>query len=305
KNGFWDFVFCLAAEDGEIVKSEQIYEDGYVRETSGYEIFNAMKVRQQVAALLDIEPGSVGLSDGYEEYVEDGYRRSVRWKFLYLTIAEFERFRKSKKISVIAENSVEYPSQRWIAPHPLRIRNATYAFDIKTAKVKFVRKHYNCIEYVSPEGIRVFDNRRRHSGTRRNYKTGEMEPVPTREACLRELLYAIGSGSKAKPLANEEAERLRNYAANLLVTLGVYSDDVTYSTGWHIAKGIELLYGDAYVPAMDMFYNQAVHDRDQQSWQKRIVLRDSECRDMNPSNWDEQKRTMQTCHVVLMDNDSP
>ena len=286
-----NYTFYLAAENGELAQ----YEDVECK-TIHDEIFNAEEAKQRVAAMLGIEPAQIGFSEGDER---DDHDCCVRWKFLHLTIAEFERLRKPKKVSVIAERGFQTPTQRWVAPNAVRIRNAGFDFDIKTAKARFVMTHNNSIEYVTDTGIKVFDNRRSHVGFSDGgiYGTGEAQPIIIREDCLRDFLYDIWRGHKAKRSADKETERLRDYAGWALDRLALHADNVARCEGRIIAEGIELLYGEPFVPAVEVFGRWYTRHGHVSSWNKRMFLRDAG----NSHTWYEGDKKLDTRYVVLTD----
>src|SRR3989344_2278320 len=272
-----NFTFYLATENGEMAQHKPVEGSKTIHDV----IFDADESRQRIAAVLGIESDQIGLSEGDEKYENNMENCCVRWKFLYLDIEKFEVARKSKRVSIVAEEGTNSPIQRWVAPNAVRIRNAGFDFDIKTAKLQFVAKHNNSIEYVTDTGIKVFDNRRSHVGFSDGgiYGTGKMEPTIIREDCLREFLYAIWRGHKAKRSADKETERLRDYAGWALERLALNADEVARKEVRIIAQGIELLYGEPFVPAAEMFGEWYTRHGHVSSWNKSMLLRDAGSRD--------------------------
>lgn len=293
-----NYTFYLAAENGETVK----HEDTEDTETIHDQIFDTDKARRQVATLLGIAPDQIGFSEGDEKYENEDYENYdlvLRWKFLYLSIAEFERLRKPKKISVVAERGYEKPVQRWVAPNALRVRDAKFDFDPATMKLQFVAKHNNSIEYVTDTGIKVFDNRRCHIGFGRGgiYDTGKGEPIIIRENCLEKFIYNIWRGHKAKRSANKETEQLRDYAGWALQRLALHANDVARKEGHIIAEGIRLLYGEPFIPAVEIFGEWYTKHGNVSLWNKRMFLRDADNSDA--MSYDDNK--LSECYVVLTD----
>lgn len=269
-----NFTFYLVAKNGEMVQHKPVEGSKTIPDV----IFDADEAKQRVAAMLDIASDQIGLSEGDEEYEHNMADCCVRWKFLYLYIDTFEAARKSKRVSIVAEEGIHSPIKRWVAPNAVRIRNAEFDFDIKTAKVQFVAKHNNSIEYVTDTGIKVFDNRRSHVGFSVGgiYGSDEGKPTIIREDCLREFLYAIWRGRKAARSAVKQTERLRDYVGWALERLALYADDVARKEGHIIAKGIELLYGEPFVPAVEVFGEWYTRHGYVSSWNKRMLLRDAD-----------------------------
>lgn len=289
-----NITFYLAAENGGKVQYEPV-EDTKITD----ELFDANALKQRVSNLLQVEPNQIGLSEGDEEYENNMADCRVRWKFLYLDIETFEVARKSKRVSIVAEEGVRSPIKRWVAPNALRIRNAGFDFDVKTVKVQFVAKHNNSIEYVTDAGIKVFDNRRAHIGFTDGgiYGTGEVQPIIMRESCLREFLYNIWRGHKAKRSANKETEELRDYAGWACERLALQADEVARKEGRIVAKGIELLYGEPFVPAAEVFGEWYTRHGHVSSWNKRMLLRDAD----NSDTWNDEDSKLDTRYVVLTD----
>lgn len=293
--GYTNFDFYLAAENGEMAKYRSITQNYTIYDT----IFDADEAKQRVAAMLGIKSDQIGLAEGVEEHKHGGMRFCVRWKFLCLTIAEFEQLRKPKKVSVVAERTNGRPSQRWVAPNAVRVRDAKFDFDVKTAELRFVAKHNNSIEYVTEDGIKVFDNRRK--GGIASFggiygKEKEVTFIPARESSLKSFLYDIWRGSKAKPVASKEAEQLRDYAGWALERVATQGNIIANKEGGLIAKGIELLYGKPFVPAMELFRGRSIIE-DGFQWNRRELLHDAD----NSGTWDDEDTKLDARYVVITD----
>jgi hypothetical protein len=295
-----DYQFYLAAENGETAR----YTKDEGRYTIHDDIFDENEARQRVAALLGIAPEKIGLADEDEDYEHEdrkGFDLTLRWKFLYITISEFEQLRKTKKVkvSVVAERGYATPSQRWVAPNAVRVRDATFDFEVETAKLRFVARHNNSIEYLTEDGIKVFDNRRKvvgYSGGGIYGKGDQPEPIIAREDCLKAFLYDIWRGHKAKRAVSEEAERLRDYAGWALERVASYASIIANKEGRLIAEGIELLYGQPFVPAMELLRGRSsISDGFQ--WSKRELLHDAD----NSETWDDQDKKLDARYVVITD----
>lgn len=253
---------------------------------------------KQIATALDIEPALLQTYTGERENDSDFATRDPYWDYrtwwnlIYVTPEIFSSLQKMRRFSVVAEHSLE----RIVAPKPVKNKQATFAFDLNTAKLKFVRIHDNSVEYVTEDGIKVFDNRQRVLGISSGMATvltGEetmLDGAPIRRDnpmaiierthALREFIRSIGShGDIGQEILEQRpcgkyATELREFAGRALAALGHW-DDLLRVNGDIIARGIELLYGDMFVPAPVLFTAGTWHNKIRLNHIKRLVLCDA------------------------------
>lgn len=252
-HGAWNnFTYKLVSETGEVVEPEMLEEHQSIHS----ELFDESVTRQKIADLFGVPANMILFSDEDAEYEPKEYKGLVaiaRWRFFYLSVDDFVRMRKEKKVSVLVELDTGHSITRWMAPKQVRVRNASFNFDPETP-IKFVATHQNSFEYVTEDGVKVFDNRNAQIG----FCSGglhmdgqETQPVILREDALRDFLYAIWRGHRAKQFEDSERERFRDYAGWALHRLAL-DTKIPVEEGRIVADGIKLLYGSEYVPAEEL-----------------------------------------------------
>jgi hypothetical protein len=253
---------------------------------SSSEIHKAKKVKTIGHMYMDGDEPKTSWDYGFEE-------SRYLWCILYVDQEVFERVHKERHISVIAETGswMDDGFERIVAPQPVRVKNATFDFDLGLTPIRFVVGHRDCIEYVTQDGIRVFDNRKKVLGIWSGPK-GEGKIISRYEA-VEEFVRRVCRNVPDKYKDDSKEGDLRRFAASVLSTLA-HSPEYLRSLGGLISGAIEALSGSPYFEAGKVFgladfMGRAISDKDRQkTYQKRLLLKDEDRQDCmdndNPPN---------------------